>query len=961
MDMEKGRREKGIILLIVALSTCFSAYNGQEMLTDPDEVDALEAIHGSLEDPMGYLRNWEKEKDPCTSWSFVYCFQNETEGYQHVQELRLMNLSLSGTLAPELGQLKHMETLNFMWNSISGSIPKEIGNIIALRLLLLSGNQLSGPLPEELGYLPNLNKFQLDLNGISGPIPKSFANLPKVAHFHMNNNSISGQIPPELSVLPRLQHFLLDNNNLSGYLPPELALMPNLTILQLDNNNFEGSVVPASYSNMTKLLKLSLRNCNLQGPVPDLSTIPHLLYLDLSRNQLTGNIPTNKLSDNITTIILSGNMLNGSIPSNFSVLPRLQRLSLNNNRLSGFVPTTIWENRTFVPGAKLRLNLQRNYLSDISSIPNPPPNVDMMLYGNPVCGNANERQITQFCKSRDGGEEYGGVNNSIASCAAQPPCNQDFEYVPALKDGCYCAAPFGVGLRLRSPSISDFPPHYNDFEQWITKSVNLNDYQLHIDSVAWQIGPRLRLFLKFFPPRSNDSGTNAFGKFNDSEIERIANKFAIFNLTGSEIFGPYDLLNFTAMGYSSVLFPLLEGGGSRKSRGTVVGIVLGSICAAAVLLVAIIFVLLKMHPRSHTSKDQSISKYPMRIEGVKALGFKELEVATNSFSSTTEIGQGGYGKVYKGSLADGTTVAIKRAQQGSLQGEKEFYTEIELLSRVHHRNLVSLVGYCNEGSEQMLVYEFMPNGSLHDLLSARYGQRLSLGTRLHIALGAARGILYLHTEADPPIIHRDIKANNILLDSKFTAKVSDFGISRLAPLPDAETSGHVSTVVKGTPGYLDPEYFFTHKLTEKSDVYSLGIVFLELLTGMRPISQGRNIVREVNAACQSGMMSSIIDRNIGTPYSSDCVKKFLDLALRCSVDEQKDRPLMLEVVRELENITSTVPAAFDNNIIASDVDVSTSGMSSSPSTSTYSRHTTTYTTMEGIELVSGVIPSIRPR
>ncbi|MCD9559114.1 hypothetical protein HAX54_016847 [Datura stramonium] len=461
------------------------------------------------------------------------------------------------------------------------------------------------------------------------------------------------------------------------------------------------------------------------------------------------------------------------------------------------------------------------------------------LYGNPVCGYANERQIIQFCKSKDGVEEYGRLNNSIPSCLAQQPCNNYFEHIPTLTNGCFCAAPFGVGLRLRSPSISDFPPHYTDFERWISDSVNLNLYQIYIHSIAWENGPRLRMFLKIFPPRIND-----FDKFNDSEIHRIANIFFTFNLAGSDIFGSYDLLNFTAMGYNSVLFPQLEGGGSRINRGTVVGIVLGSICAAAVLIMAIIFVLLKMRQRFHVSKDQPLPKFPMRIEGVKAFSFKELEAATNSFSSTTEIGQGGYGKVYKGILPEGTIVAIKRAQQGSLQGKKEFYTEIELLSRLHHRNLVSLLGYCNEGIEQMLVYEFMPNGSLRDLLSARYGERLSLGTRLYIALGVARGILYLHTEADPPIIHRDIKANNILLDSKFTAKVSDFGISRLAPLPDAETSGHVSTVVKGTPGYLDPEYLFTHKLTEKSDVYSLGIVFLELLTGMQPISHGRNIVRE---------------------------------------------------------------------------------------------------------------------
>ncbi|MCD9559113.1 hypothetical protein HAX54_016846 [Datura stramonium] len=271
-------KEKAVILLVVALSTCFYAY-GQEMITHPNEVTALVAIHGRLEDPVGYLRSWVKEKDPCTSWFYFFAFfQNKTE-------------------APEPGS-KHMEVLNIMWNSISGSIPKEIGSITALRLLLLSGNQISGPLPMKLGYLPNLITFQLDLNDISGPIPKSFAKLPKVAHFHMNNNSISGQIPPEL---------------------------------QLDNNNFEGSVVPASYSNMSKLLKLSLKNCNLQGTVPDLSTIPELLYL-----------------------------------------------SLNNNRLSGFVPTTIWENKTFSPDAKLRLNLQHNLLSDISGILDPPPDVNIM-------------------------------------------------------------------------------------------------------------------------------------------------------------------------------------------------------------------------------------------------------------------------------------------------------------------------------------------------------------------------------------------------------------------------------------------------------------------------------------------------------------------------------------------------------------------------------------------------------
>jgi Leucine-rich repeat (LRR) protein len=189
-----------------------------------------------------------------------------------------------------------------MWNQIGGSIPSEVGNITSLELLLLNGNLLTGPLPDTIGFLPNLNRIQIDQNHISGPIPKSFANLNKTKHFHMNNNSLSGQIPPELSRLPSLVHLLLDNNNLSGYLPAELAQLPNLLIIQLDNNNFSGSSIPPSYGNITTLLKLSLRNCSLEGPAPDVSGIPQLGYLDISWNQLTGPIPSGQLASNITTM-----------------------------------------------------------------------------------------------------------------------------------------------------------------------------------------------------------------------------------------------------------------------------------------------------------------------------------------------------------------------------------------------------------------------------------------------------------------------------------------------------------------------------------------------------------------------------------------------------------------------------------------------------------------------------------
>ncbi|KAG2672814.1 hypothetical protein I3760_13G059800 [Carya illinoinensis] len=691
---------------------CWSSLltGAQNSITHPEEVKALKEIKRSLIDPNNNLRNWNRG-DPCTSnWTGIVCSNGTSnDGYRHVLKLQLMKLKLLGNLSSKLGRLSN------------------------LTILLLSGNQLTGPLPKELGYLPNLNILQIDENNISGPIPVSFANLNKTGHFHLNNNSISGQIPPELYKLPSLVHLLLDSNNLSGYLPPELSKMPQLQILQLDNNNFNGTTIPASYGDMSQLLKLSLRNCNLQGEMPDMSRVPKLLYLDLSSNKLNGPIPPDRLSENITTIGLSNNHLTGEIPINFSGLPRLQRLLIANNSLSGSIPSSIWQNRTLNKMENLTVELQNNELSNITGSTDLPPNVTVWLQGNPLCSNAN---LVQFCGSKSEGESksQSPTNNTLlCSC---PPSYED----SPISDGCACAAPLLVGYRLKSPGFSDFLPYRFEFEDSLTSGLELVRHQLYIDSFEWEEGPRLKMYLKLFPVDNH---------FNHSEVQRLVTLFESWKIPAQPpIFGPYELLNL---------------------------------------------ILLDVY------KDAS--KASMKIDGVKSFTYGELATATNNFNSSTVTGQGGYGKVYKGILVDGSVVAIKRAQEGSLQGEKEFLTEIELLSRLHHRNLVSLVGYCDEECEQMLVYEFMSNGTLRDNLSAKAKHPLNFAMRLRIALGSAKGILYLHTDANPPIFHRDIKASNILLDSKYTAKVADFGLSRLAPVADVEGTvpTYVSTVVRGTP------------------------------------------------------------------------------------------------------------------------------------------------------------------
>lgn len=946
----------GFLLPLLAVYLCLSCVpiGTQAQLTHPDEVKALGAIKRQLVDPMKNLRNWD-HGDPCTSnWTGIVCYNmTADDGYLHIRELELLNMNLSGSLSSELGSLSYLKILDFMWNNITGSIPKEIGNIKSLELLLLNGNQLTGPLPEELGYLPNLDRIQIDQNKISGEIPKSFAYLNKTKHFHMNNNSISGQIPPELSRLPKLVHLLLDNNNLSGYLPPEFSELPSLLILQLDNNHFEGSTIPASYANMSKLLKLSLMNSGLRGPIPDLTKIPHLGYLDLSSNQLTGPIPATKFSDDITTIILSNNSLTGNVPAAFAGLPHLQILSLANNRFKGSLPSTIWQNRTLHGAEKLILDFQNNMISTISGTLNIPPNVTLLLHGNPLCSSAN---VVNYCGSNRP-ENNSQDSKNVTGCPSQA-CPPSYEYVPAYPLPCFCAAPLLVGYRLKSPGFTDFRPYLNGFEEYLSSGLKLSIYQLDIDSFIWQEGPRLRMYLKLFPFYDVVNNSNSH-LFNVSEVRRIWRMFTGWGIPDNDTFGPYELLGFTLLGPYKEEFAVPAESG--LSRGALVGVALGTIAVAVTLSVmASLLIYRRFSRKQHGNrKGRQVPKIPIRIDGVRGFNFEEMALATNNFSDTLQVGQGGYGKVYKGVLADGTVVAIKRAQEGSLQGEKEFYTEIELLSRLHHRNLVSLVGYCDEEGEQMLVYEFMPNGTLREHISARSKQPLSFAMRLRIALDSAKGILYLHTEAEPPIFHRDIKASNILLDSKFVAKVADFGLSRLAPIPDVEgfVPHHVSTVVKGTPGYLDPEYFLTHKLTDKSDVYSLGVVFLELLTGMHPILHGKNIVREVNAAYQSGIIFSVLDERMG-PHPSECALKFMTLALRCCQEEGHERPSMMEVVRQLENLSAMLDS--DSGITESSPSLPVKQVTPASPSSTMHNPVISFD-VSGSDLVSGVVPDISPR
>lgn len=384
---------------------------------------------------------------------------------------------------------------------------------------------------------------------------------------------------------------------------------------------------------------------------------------------------------------------------------------------------------------------------------------------------------------------------------------------------------------------------------------------------------------------------------------------------------------------AAVSEPSSFGQGSKKNVGMIVGLSIGVPLA---LLVAVIVFLMRRRKKqvrlghtktwipisinggtSHTmgSKYSNGTTISTASNLSYRIPFAAVLEATNDFDEGWVIGIGGFGKVYKGVLNDGTKVAVKRGNPRSQQGLSEFRTEIEMLSQFRHRHLVSLIGYCDEKNEMILIYEYMENGTVKSHLYGTDLPSLSWKQRLEICIGAARGLHYLHTGSAKAIIHRDVKSANILLDENFLAKVADFGLSKSGPEVDQT---HVSTAVKGSFGYLDPEYFRRQQLTEKSDVYSFGVVLLEVLCA-RPVidpSLPREMVNLAEWAMKwqkKGQLEQIIDPNLVGKIRPDSLRKYGETAEKCLADFGVDRPSMGDVLWNLEYALQLQEAVIQND------------------------------------------------
>ncbi|XP_076925356.1 leucine-rich repeat receptor protein kinase HPCA1-like [Bidens hawaiensis] len=857
--------------------------------------------------------NWEDNPDPCSGWDGIRCRDSR------IISIILTSMGVTGTLSGDVGQLTELEILDLSYNRLTGPLSPRIGNLRKLRNLQLVDCDFSGPLPETLGSLESLTFLSLNLNGFTGPIPPSIGNLTNLywldladnrltgsipvssgntpgldnltnaLHFHLGGNRLSGDIPERIfhSNLD-LIHLLLENNQLTGTIPDTLGLVKSLEVVRLDRNSLTGNV-PSNINNLTNLFELYLSNNLLTGQVPNLTGLDALFYLDLSNNTFDlSDVPSWFTTlQSLTTLNMNSTSLVGQLPAELFSIPQLQNVDLSGNRLNGTLDIGSSQSDQLQ-----QVDLQNNQIADFRQ--RRQSTIAVILVGNPIC------------------METGATSDPFCSL----PPNNDTPYSTQLEKctsidcrrgqaspNCRCAFPYTGNLVFRAPSFSDLG-NRAIYEALRGQMIDyFRETQLPVDSVSLRnpsknLDGYLVITLQLFP--------FADERFNRTGLVDVG--FSLSNQTfkPNDTFGTY---YFQAENYD---FSAGASGGKSSNTGAIVGAVVGGCVLAALVIVAGLYVFRKKDQADRTTHESSPfalwdanngSGAVPQVKGTKAFSFEELSKCTNNFSEFNNIGTGGYGMVYKGSLPDGQLVAIKRATRGSTQGGLEFKTEIELLSRVHHRNLVSLIGFCFDQGEQMLVYEYIVNGTVKDSLSGRSGFRLDWVRRLRIALGAARGLQYLHDLADPPIIHRDVKTNNILLDERLVAKVADFGLSK--SLGDANRT-HVTTQVKGTMGYMDPEYYMTNQLTEKSDVYSFGVVLLELITARNPIEKGKYIVREVKQAMDKSKelynLQDILDPTIGLTTQLKGLERFVDIALRCVEEIGDRRPTMSEVVKEIESI-----------------------------------------------------------
>ncbi|XP_019198445.1 PREDICTED: probable LRR receptor-like serine/threonine-protein kinase At1g07650 isoform X3 [Ipomoea nil] len=924
-----------ILIPIILLSFNATFLEAQSGHLPQDELNALKEIA----DQLG-KKDWDFRLNPCdnnSNWltpqgkdrplytNILTCDCTFLGGICHVQSINLKGQDLQGVLPPALVKLPFLKIIDLTRNYLSGTIPLGWASM-KLELICVNVNRLSGPIPKYLGIITTLVYLNLENNMFKGSVPPELGKLVNLQNLILSANYLTGELPKELNALTKLKEFRLSSNSFTGKLP-SFQTFKNLQQLEVQASGFEGPI-PESISVLTSLIELRISDLNGGGVsrFPTLKYTTNMTKLMLRRCNISGKIPDIAHMTSLQQLDLSFNNLEGGIDG-LQGLDKLQYMYLMNNSLSGQIPQWV-------------LNRDSRYYTDLSF---------NTFKENSASTTICNREALNLFKSYNGGE-----NEKIDECLKN--CTKDWYSFHINCGGGNVV--IGDTTYDADQDSTGFAKFVSNRENWVTsntgyfwdKTIGLSDYTTTNTSVIKEKDSQIYQTARLSPLSLTYYGRclangNYTVKLHFAEIVMRDNRS--FQSLGRRVFDVYiqgerKLKDFNieteAQGVDKALIKQFravvrdktlevrfeyagKGTTSSPSKGTygplisaisvesdfeppknMKTLILSLVAVASSL--SLIFVILslswwKFYIRNKTSREKELRGLDLQTG---LFTFRQIKAATNNFDAANKIGEGGFGPVYKGTLLDGTVIAVKQLSSKSSQGHREFLNEISMISCLQHPNLVKLYGCCIEWKQLLLVYEYLENNSLaHALFGSEKCQlNIDWPTRQRICIGIAKGLAFLHEESVVKVVHRDIKATNVLLDKDLNPKISDFGLAKL----EDDGNTNVSTRVVGTIGYTAPEYALWGYLTFKADVYSFGVVALEIVAGKNNMK-----FRPDDYVClldwalvlqEKGNLMELIDPRLGSDFDKEQALRMLEVALLCTNSSPVFRPSMSTVVSMLE-------------------------------------------------------------
>ncbi|KAL6564566.1 hypothetical protein OROMI_016016 [Orobanche minor] len=822
---------------------------------------------------------------------------------KNLQVLSLYTMMLSGEIPPEIGNCTELVELYLYENSLSGSIPGVLGRLQKLEKMLLWQNNFVGMIPGEIGNCRNLVSFDLSLNFLTGIIPDSFGNLTRLEEFMLSSNNVSGSIPAVLSNATSLVQFQVDSNQISGTIPVEVGFLANLQVFLAWDNKLEGSI-PASFSDCKSLRALDLSRNSLTGILPpSIFQLRNLTKLLLIYNDISGSIPLEIGNcKSLFRLRLTGNKLNGQIPKEIGLLSNLTFLDLSNNHLSGSLPEEIGNCEELqmlsLAGNSLTGNLPSSlsYLSRLEVL-----DVSMNNFVGPIPRSFGEL-FSLNTLSLGGNSLSGLIPSSLGRCSRLQLLdlsrNQLFGSIPVQ---IFEIEALEIALNLSWNALTGkIPPHVVALSKLSVLDLSHNKLEGDLMSLSGLVN-LISL---------NVSCNNFTGYLPDNKLFR--------QLSDKELAGNKGLCSD---GHESCFLSDARKMGTDRDRSferpwklkLAIALLIVTTIGLGVLGILAVIRVRRMSKEGSDCELGGGESFSWKFTPFRTKLNLSVEQVLKCLVEGNAIGKGCSGIVYRAELDNGEVIAVKKLwptanrqndnQIGTSGVRDSFLTEVKTLGSIRHKNIVRFLGCCWNKNTRLLIYDYMPNGSLGNLLHENSGGCLEWDVRYRIILGAAQGLAYLHHDCVPPIVHRDIKANNILIGLDFEPYIADFGLAKLVGDGDLARS---SNTVAGSYGYIAPEYGYSMNITEKSDVYSYGVVVLEVLTGKQPIDpimpDGLHIVDWVRQRRKQA--PEVLDpslRHRPEPEIQEMMQT-LGVAMLCANPSPDDRPNMKDIAAMLKEI-----------------------------------------------------------